>query len=369
VGFVQGGVGSQFPDAPLESLASLYFEPLWVFYRAPLAIERLTDLQGTEIAVGEEDSGTRLLALELLVQNAVSEGAAEFLALDPAAAAARLRAGQIDAAFFVSAVSGHLIRELLMDESVRLLNFRRDLAYRSRYQYLSSVTLGEGSVDLVRNIPPGDTTLMAPAATLVSRKGFHPALVTVVLRAAEKAHQGGGLFEQPGEFPSARYTEYPLRPQAQTYLENGPSFLHRYLPFWWASMISRLKIMLVPLITLLIPLIKIAPPLYRWRIRSKIYRWYRDLRALDMRLEGRREHPVDLERASAELNELELDFNNVSVPLAYMDEFYELRMHIHLIRQQLKQIAEQDSAEPAPPAKRPGRDPGEPLADRKEAGD
>jgi hypothetical protein len=210
---------------------------------------------------------------------------------------------------------------------------------------------------------------MAPAATLVSRKGFHPALVTVVLRAAEKAHQGGGLFEQPGEFPSARYTEYPLRPQAQTYLENGPSFLHRYLPFWWASMISRLKIMLVPLITLLIPLIKIAPPLYRWRIRSKIYRWYRDLRALDMRLEGRREHPVDLERASAELNELELDFNNVSVPLAYMDEFYELRMHIHLIRQQLKQIAEQDSAEPAPPAKRPGRDPGEPLGDRKEAGD
>ena len=340
LGFVQGGVGSQFPNATLESLASLYFEPLWVFHRASLEIEYLTNLEGLRIAIGEEGSGTRSLALQLLAQNGVTADSAHLLSLKAAEAAERLQSGEVDAAVFVSSPSGPLIRELLLDESLQLLSFRRDLAYRSRHRYLSSVTLGEGSIDLVRNVPPHDTILLAPAAVLVAHEGFHPALVTLMLQAAERVHHNGGLFEEPGEFPSSRYTEFPLRPQARNYLENGPTFLHRYLPFRWASMIDRLKIMLVPLLTLLIPLIKVAPAVYRWRIRSKIYRWYRHLRALDLRLEQRREQSLDIEREQADLNALEQEFNNVTVPLAYMDEFYELRMHIHLVREKLKQRGE-----------------------------
>jgi hypothetical protein len=242
----------------------------------------------------------------------------------------------------VSSASGNVVHDLFLDESLRLLSFRRDRAYRARHHYLSSVVLGEGSIDLVRNIPTEDKTLLAPAASLVSNEGLHPALVTLMLQAAEEIHRQGGLFEEPGEFPSAHYTEYPLWPQAQSYLENGPSFLHRYLPFWWASMIDRLKIMLVPLLTLLIPLIRIAPPVYRWRIRSKIYRWYRYLRALDLRLERRRELPLDFEREQADLDALEREFNTVSVPLAYMDEFYDLKMHIQLIRNKFRQIGEEE---------------------------
>jgi TRAP transporter TAXI family solute receptor len=353
LGFIQGGVGSHFPDAPIESLASLYFEPLEVFFRAPLDIEYLKDVQGLRVAVGEQGSGTRLLALELLAQNGVTEDSATLFSLKAAEAAKRLRSGELDAAFFVSSASGNVVSQLFLDESLRLLSFRRHLAYRSRHRYLSSVVLGEGSIDLVRNLPPRDTTLLAPAASLVSRQGFHPALVTLMLKAAEHVHRQGGLFEEPGEFPSAHYTEYPLRPQAQSYLNNGPSFLHRYLPFWWASMIDRLKIMLVPLLTLLIPLIRIAPPVYRWRVRSKIYRWYGYLRALDLRLEQRRELPIDLEREQADLDALEQEFNTVSVPLAYMDEFYELRMHIQLVRENLRKITEEEgeatgSAKPSP---------------------
>ena len=344
LGFVQGGVGSRFPDAPIESLASLYFEPLEVFYRASLEVEYLTDLKGLRVAVGEEGSGTRLLAVELLAQNGVTEDSARLFSLNSAEAAKRLQSGDLDVAFFVSSASGDLVGGLLRDESLRLLSFRRHLAYRARHRYLSSVVLGEGGIDLVRNIPPRDTTLLAPAASLVSREGFHPALVTLMLRAAEQVHRQGGLFEEPGEFPSALYTEYPLPPQARNYLSNGPTFLHRYLPFWWASMIDRLKIMLVPLLTLLIPLMRIGPPVYRWRIRSKIYRWYRDLRALDLRLERRAEQAVDIEHERAELDALEQQFNNVSVPMAYMDEFYELRMHIQLVREKLRQISEGELA-------------------------
>ncbi len=342
--FLQGGVGSHYPEAPIESLASLYYEPIEVFYRAPLEVEYLTDLKGLRVAVGEEGSGTHLLATELLTPNGVTEDTATLFSLKTNEAAERLQSGDLDAAFFVSSASGSVINELLLDESLRLLSFRRHLAYRARHRFLSSVILGEGSIDLIRNLPPRDTTLLAPAASLVSHEGFHPALVTLLLQAAEHVHQKGGLFEEPGEFPSAHYTEYPLRPQAQNYLNNGPSFLHRYLPFWWASMIDRLKIMIVPLLTLLIPLVRIAPPVYRWRIRSKIYRWYRYLRALDLRLERRRERPVDLERERADLDALEQEFNTVSVPLAYMDEFYELKMHIQLIRERFRVISEEERA-------------------------
>jgi TRAP transporter TAXI family solute receptor len=348
---VQGGVGSHFPDAPIDSLASLYYEPLEVFFRAPLKIEYLTDLKGRRIAAGEEGSGTRLLSIELLAQNGVTEESAELIATKASEAANLLLAGEIDAAFFVSSASGNVVDRLLRDESVRLLSFRRHRAYRSRRHYLSSVTLGEGSIDLIRNLPPSDVTLLAPAASLVSRQDFHPALVTLMLRAAEDVHHEGGLFEEPGEFPSARYTEYPLRRQAQSFLRNGPNFLHRYLPFWWASMIDRLKILLVPLLTLLIPLAKVAPAVYRWRIRSKIYRWYGRLRELDMRLEQRGEQTFDIEREREEIDALEQEFNNVSVPLAYMDEFYELRTHIQLIREKVRLIGEQGRAgQPNPEA-------------------
>ena len=350
LGFVQGGVGSQFPDAKLESLASLYFEPLWLFHRASLKIEYLTDLKGLRVAVGGEGSGTRALASQLLAQNGVTEDSAHLLSVKAAEAAGRLQAGEVDAAFFVSSPSGPLIRELLLEESLKLFSFGRDLAYRARYRYLASVTLGEGSIDLVRNIPAKDTILLAPAAALVSDEDFHPDLVTLMLQAAEHVHHRGGLFEEPGEFPSSRYTEFPLPRHARNYLERGPTFLHRYLPFRWASMLDRLKIMLVPLLTLLIPLIKVAPPVYRWRIRSKIYRWYRDLRELDLRLEQRRAGSLDVERELADLDALEEEFNSVEVPLAYMDEFYELRTHIQLIRQKLTQVGgpEEKAAEPTP---------------------
>jgi hypothetical protein len=49
--------------------------------------------------------------------------------------------------------------------------------------------------------------------------------------------------------------------------------LQKYLPFWIASVVDRGKILLLPALTLLLPLFRVAPPLYRWRIRSRIYRW------------------------------------------------------------------------------------------------
>ena len=217
------------------------------------------------------------------------------------------------------------------------MSFDRDAAYIRKYPYISGITLPEGVIDLQANLPPQDTVLLAPTANLVAHDDFHPALVSLLLQVATRVHGGGDLFTRPGEFPNGRNTEFPLDEDARRYYKHGTPFLQRYLSFSTASIIDRLKVMLVPLVTLLIPLFKIMPPAYRWRVRKKIYRWYSELRALDI------EHPEQAPAAQLRdllqrLASMEEDVRQVSVPLSYTDELYNLRQHIRMVRRKLQRV-------------------------------
>ncbi len=332
--FVQGGVATA--DAPgLVSLGSLYHEPLWVFYRGEQTVTRLPELLGRRIAIGEEGSGTRAIALTLLEDYAIERGADSLLPLGGRAAAQALLNAEVDAAFFVAGPDAPLIQELLYADTVRLMSFARSAAYARRYHFLSAITLPEGVIDFDANIPAQDTQLLAPTANLVARNDFHPALVSLVLQAVSRVHGGGDLFVPPGTFPAPRYLDLALDQDARRYYEHGPPFLQRYLPFWAASLVDRLKIMLVPLLTLLIPLFKIMPPAYRWQVRKKIYRWYRELQALDIVHPGA-ETAARLDDCLVQLDRIEDEVRKVEVPLSYADELYSLRLHLDLVRKHLR---------------------------------
>jgi hypothetical protein len=184
---------------------------------------------------------------------------------------------------------------------VRLLSIERAAAYVLRHRFLSKLTLPQGAIDLAANLPPADTVLVAPAATLVVRQDFHPALSELLLRIAKQIHGEPGLFEDAGQFPSRKYLDFPISEQARRFFDSGPSLLQRYLPFWAANLVDRLKIMLLPLVTLLYPLFKIVPPTYDWRMRSRINRWYEDLQAIERKLDAGGSHD-DLRRQLAELD-------------------------------------------------------------------
>lgn len=334
VAFVQGGVGTPAAEGALLSLASVYFEPLWVFHRAALGLDTLADLAGRRSGVGPEGSGTRAVALALLAANGVREPAASFSPLTGEAAAQALAAGALDAAFLVSGASSPALRTLLEAPGVQLMSFARAQAYTRRHRYLSAVTLPEGAMDLARNVPPRPVKLIAPTANLVARSDFHPALVDLLLAAADEVHRAGGVFEDYGQFPSPRFVEFPLSEQAARHFEAGPSFLRRVLPFWAATLLERLAVMLVPLLALLIPFLRVMPPVYRWRIRSRIYRWYRELLAVDPSVQGGggAQHR---QRALRELARIEEEVAKVHVPLSYADQLYALRVHIELVREKL----------------------------------
>jgi len=333
VAFVQGGVGDATRDLNLVSLGSLYFEPLWVFVQKDSSVQRLSDLAGLRLAVGAEGSGTWPVAEQLLQLNEIDLGGDNILHLSSSDAAKALAAGTIEAAFFVTSPSSPLIKDLLQSKTLRLLSFDRSAAYTHQMRSLSAVTLPQGVISLRRDIPATDITLLAPAATLVTHENLHPALQNLLIQATLEVHGQGSIFAEPGQFPSTRFVDYPLSADAERYLKNGPPFLQRYLPFWGAVLFDRLKIMLVPLLTLMIPLIKIFPPAYRWRVRSRIYRWYETLADIE-----RRAHDANVqvqEQLNGELTAMEHDVKSLKVPLSYSDELYNLRLHIDLIRRSL----------------------------------
>ncbi len=326
---VQSGLGDPERHAGVEGLASLYFEPLWLFLRADLQVETLAELRGQRIATGPEGSGTRPLALALLEINGLTAGSADLRALGSSDAAAALQAGELDAAVFVASAEAELVAGLLADPSLRLFDFERGQAYRRLFPYLETLVLPRGVLDLAADRPSQDVALISAAAGLVARQELHPALVALVLKAATEVHRAGGLFERPGQFPNGRFLDFAIDSDAERFLERGPPFLQRYLPFWAAVMVDRLAIMLLPLLTLLIPLFRIVPPLYRWRVRSRIYRWYRELEAIEeTTLEG-----GDRAAAQTELKRIEQEVAQVEVPNSYAHEAYALRHHIDLVRQ------------------------------------
>jgi len=338
--FMQGGTGSAEAQGHVDSLATLYLEPIWVFVRGEQTAAQLTDLRGKRISIGPQGSGTRAVAQTLLQRNEISDADAhgtQLVSLGSRDSVDALKSGEIDAAFFVVSPNSKLVPELLAAEDISLMNFGRATAYERLFPFLSSVTLAEGMLDLDKNIPAQNIVLLAPTANLVARSDLHPALVPLLMKATYEVHADGGFLEHAGDFPSAAHVEFPLNRGAKQYLTSGPTMFYKYLPFWLAAWLNQVKLVLLPLCTLALPLLKAAPPVYRWRIRSKIYRWYRVLREVDQKVKQTGAQ-ADYHDEIARLESVENELSEVSVPLSYMEEFYNLRLHISVSLDRLRRL-------------------------------
>lgn len=331
---MQGGTQTFAQTETLVSLATLYYEPLWIFHRSDVPLERLSDLAGKRVYVGPEKSGTRALALMLLSENSIGPGDLELSTLTGGDAIEALRTDELDVLFMVASFKSSNVRHLLEADGIRLMSLERAEAYIRRHRFLSRQILPKGVFDLAADLPPQDVTLLAPTANLVAQEDLHPALVDLLLQAADQIHGEGTVFARPGEFPSPQYVNFPLSPEASRFFEHGPPFLRRTLPFWAATLVDRLKVMLLPLIALAIPLLRSMPPLYQWRMRARVYRWYKELRMVERSVsEGVTPDQVNDHRS--ELDRIESEVQDVSVPSSYAKDLYHLRMHIGYVRGRL----------------------------------
>jgi hypothetical protein len=331
VGFVLGGATNGSTDN-LVSLGSISHQPLLVFYRgAPL--ELLSGLAGKRVALGRVGSGTRSLALTLLEANGIKPGGSTtLLDWEPKKSSTALVDGTVDALFLMGEdASVAVIRTLMRAPEIHLLSFRQAAAYTRRFTYLGVLELPEGSVDLGRNIPVQDVILLGPTVELIARKNLHPALSDLLLDAAREVHGRATLFQRKGEFPAPLEHDFRLSPDATRFYKSGKGFFYRYLPFWLASLTSRTLVVFVPTIVVLIPLLRSIPLFYRWRIRSRIFRYYRALLSLEREL-FRELEPGKREQLLKQLDEIEKAVNRMKVPSFYADQFYGLRGHIDFVR-------------------------------------
>lgn len=346
VAFLQSGTGNAEDGSELEMLASVFYEPLWVFYRNRKTLDRVRDLAGKRLAIGAPGSGTRSLAMRVLAANGTAKPPTKLLELGADDAAKALLAGKVDAAFIVGAAELPSVKALLTEPGVKLLSFNRAAAYTRLFPFLHSVTLPHGSIDLIRDIPARDTLLLAPTANLVAHGAIHPAHVDLLMQAVAEVHGKPGVLNKAGEFPSVKDLTFPASKESERFFKSGPPLLQRYMPFWAATLVDRLIVLLVPIIAVLIPLLRIGPPLYGWRVRSRIYRWYGELKLIEIEVKDVHD-PAQREELLGKLDELEQRVLKRPVPLAYSDQLYHLRSHIELMRSVLGRAGAVPAAVPA----------------------
>jgi len=277
IGFTQGGV-AKFPEAnDVVMLASLYYVPMWIFYSGADTISHVSELRYRRIAVGVMGSGTRSFAEPILAINDLTSGNVTMLPMSNTAALRALQSGEVGAAIFVDGARNQAVWTALHDPNLKLLSYGHAEAYRRTFPYISKLTLPPGIIDIAHNIPAKEVALIGTKEMLAARDGLHPALIDLLVDAAREIHGQQGLFEEAGEFPGTTQVDLRVSSEADQHKHFGSRFLYQYLPFWVATIAERAIIILLPLAAILFPFFNYLPQFLRWRVRSRIYRWYGEL--------------------------------------------------------------------------------------------
>ncbi len=330
VAFMQGGVTP--PDTKsIEMLATLYYEPLWLFHRKDVPFALVNDILYKRIAIGKPGSGTRVFAEPLLAANGITGFNTDQHSMGAIESLRALQQRKVDFAVLVGPVQAPAIWQALHDPGLEIAPIVRAEAYERRFSYISRLRLPQGAIELAQNIPAADIPLIGTKAMLVARADFPPALVNLLLDAAHEIHGAQGYFEAANEFPGIARVDIDVSTAAERHKQFGPNLLYRYMPFWVATFVERLIIVVVPLLVILVPLINYLPQVLRWRVRSRIYRWYGELKLLEREVASR-EGTLPVEKWLHDLDRIEQAAQGIKTPISFASEAYTLREHIRLVR-------------------------------------
>lgn len=331
IAFVTGGVSDTVHSQGLLSLGTIDYLPIWIFYTSKEPIERLVELRGKRIAVGPVGSGTRYTAEKILSKGGVSSETATLAPLAGNKAAQALIDGKVDAAWILGAPDASAVQLLLRAPNVRLMNFPTAEAFTRIFPNLVRLVLPQGVVDVEANIPPNDVPLIATTVSVLVRSNLHPAIVSLLLRTMLEVHRGPGIFQKAGEFPQPTDPDYPVAASATDFYKNGPSYLQTYLPLWMTVHAQRAIALIVTAIAIGLPMFRFLPQLYQWNMRRRLLYWYGQLKALEASMDIKRSDG-NLNEQQAELERIENAVSHIRFPLAFTDQLYDLRGHIHIVR-------------------------------------
>ena len=340
VGFVHDGLGSVEEAPDLASLGSMYYEPIWIFYRASMdhgnnGMTRFNHLLGKKISVGNEGGGTHILSLKILKASGINETNSKLLNLGWQEATDDLKAGKIDAAFFLATANDKIVRELIATPGIRLMSLDQAEAITRQMPSLHHLILPHGAMNLERNLPDHDVDMISATATLLVKDSVHPALIYLLLKAASQVHDDPGIFEKKNEFPIDKDDQFPLSAEAKNFYKSGTPFWQKLLPFWLATLIERFILIAIPLLAVALPVARMIPKFYQWRTRKKIHQRYGELKYLET-LVSRENYSGKTEKHLHELDRIEERVKDMKLPIEYAEHLYSLRGHIDFVREKLQ---------------------------------
>jgi len=336
VALAQGGLSNPTKSPDIASLGTVFYEPVWIFLRGtqppPTGVKRLASLH--RVSIGQPGSGTRALAEELIPAVGLSLSGVEVVDMPPPEAGEALLRGELDLAMMVSGWDSPIVHRLLTAPGITTAPAPRADAQVALRPYLSKLTLPRGVADLAADRPPIDVQLIAAKASLLVREDLHPAIQDLMLEAATDVNGAPGIFNRGGQFPTAEPMDFPLSESARQYYRSGRPFLQRHLPFWLASLVTQLLVLLIPIVGVAYPLFRLLPSLYGWSMRRRIFRLYGQLKFLEAELEAKGLASAGPE-LSARLDQLEYRADHMRVPSAFAHMLYTLRLHIDMVRRRL----------------------------------
>ncbi len=357
VGFVQSGTIGDRDSSGLYSLGSIFYEPILIFYRRDRfdgPLRYLYELEGRTVGIGEVGSGTNLMARLMLSDNELDDRNTNFIESPSVETHAALTSGELDAAFLVTAPAAEMVLAMLADPALDLMSLRRAGAYEARYPYLTKFVISEGSVDLRNNYPDADKTVVATTAMLVANEQLHVDSARQLLAAGLEIFAGGDYFAEEGEFPSSKNSELAVPNNVQQYLDMGPSDLEKFLPVSLATIVQRFIFVVLPMLVILYPLLRSTPGAYSFANRYRVYRWYQQMRRIEIHLEDSTleeldDYLIDLRAMEKRLTD------KLQVPLFYQRDFYDLRLHLRLVierceRRREELMADEDGRAVADPS-------------------
>lgn len=269
-GFVYGAALSKDQQKELYSLGSVSYDPVWIFYRNELVgkIKNIQDFTKYRVALGPKKSGSYILAKKFFEFNGINiETNSNFLSSSWEDSRTNFLSGKTDVYIFVATMLDPLVEELINSPDMTLFNLPNAPAYQKRFNYLDAVVIPAGSINIEKNIPAHDISLVATTTTLAVRKDLHPSLQLALLVASKQFIQDSSklFFSKRNEFPAYVDPSIPISPIARNFYNYGPPKSAEYLPYWLVVFFDRFWFLVLIAFAVIYPLSKLNFHLRRFR--------------------------------------------------------------------------------------------------------
>lgn len=320
---------------PLQALAVIEREPVWVFARSPLTT-RLQDLRGQRIGLPANDALVESTARLLLAHAQLKLSDVQLIKVPRAQLTNQLIDGQLDAVILLANASSEAVRVLTRSPAVQIMGIEQVRGLLQREPRLRPFVLPQGVIELRGDIPSRDLTLVSADLHLVVRSDMHPALQRALLDVANPLHERPSFLQRQAEFPRVTDMDFPPSPIALGAARGSRPWLEQALPYGLAQRVQWGLYAALPIVLATVLLLAWIPGWFEWRANAVLQNFYGELKFLETEIEPvASERPIEIKRLLQRLDDIEMQVVQLDLPIPYAERWYTLRSHLADARDRL----------------------------------